>query len=426
MTKRLHYLCDLISFLSTQSHTDANGVASAISDWMTATANARNIKRAIVRRDVIRQNGYSGTGAQMRFAADLYAALNGSPNALFAVLRPADREVIGSRLADPTVVVEAPVEAPEPVEVVETASTPEVEPEAPVEAPEPPVEEPVAPVRTASRIWIEKQIQQQALISRLTAVLSRRDPMADREDIESDVGYWLAEWAERGAFDKVLAEKERVPFSWLVRAIERKGHSARYQKGSEPLTRMRGARTEHEINQRVMLGDSQWVHEETLASGGWSCAPVYDDSDNYVGEEVVDRSSLADERLDEERTNHNVRAFGREVIRARYRGNADRYLRVYEMLLDGATTAEVAEADGCSHVRASALRYRVRTALKESGELISHSEQIISLLRKEGSMDEVMLKEALRTTLPTARLALTFLTNTDRVFSVQGWYRLCQ
>ena len=208
--RRLALLTDLIGgFISPPE--DAPSVEREISLWITVTAGQQDRKRSIVRRDLILQNGYQGAGAQTRFAADILAALNGNPEALLSALREGDREFVLAALSLP---VEAPVTivGPEaPVAAVPVAAVPVEAPVVVVEAPVVVVEEQKAaptpvpvPPTTATAQWLEIQIAECGLVSRLAAMLRKRDKRADMDDLRSDAGLWLATWGQKGTFDAVI------------------------------------------------------------------------------------------------------------------------------------------------------------------------------------------------------------------------------
>ena len=402
--RRLSLLTNLIaSFNDTPE--DATSVEREISLWITATAVEEARKRCLVRRDLVLQNGYRGAGAQMRLATDLLAALQGQPEALMLTLREGDRDVVAAAL--PTdYVPPAPVEAA-PAPVVEEAPA-EVE-----EAPEAPVEETVeveeaaapapapAPL-TASRVWLDLQCRESGLIKRIAAVLAKRDKGTDFDDICSDVGEWLAIWGQRGTFDAVLEEKGTVPFSWLVRAVERKRTSTTYKTAQDALARQRGARTQHEINRRVELGSDDYVAPESLVAGDPRVVWQRPDNEEDWSHVIVDDTPTPEDALSEAQEWDRMVAEGRGIVAATYRGAVERYTAVYDALMEGAETEEIRTLDSriqgvvCSEGRATTLKSKIRAALREGATTHNDVEETVALLRAEPWSTKGEIKDHLR------------------------------
>ena len=380
ISRRLSYLTTLIAGF-TAAPEDASSVERETSIWITITAEATSRKRSIVRRDLVLQNGYKGAGAQTRFATDLYAALTGQPEALLSVLREGDRDlVLGSLPSYAGVVAE---------------DAPEVAPEAPV------VEPVAAPVveETATRLWVDQQSNEAGLVNRIASVLKKRDIGTDIDEIRSDVGLWLGEWGNKGTFDEIIAEKGSIPFSWLVRAIERKRTSSTYRDAQDALARNRGARTQHEINQRVELGLDDYRAPESLACGdlevistkgedksgdaSWSHEFV---SPEASPEDLVQEYCDRDHRVDE----------GREIVAAAYRGAVERYTAVYDALIEGGSTEDIVQIDGCNESRAITLKSKVRSALREGVTTTGDARATLVLLRMEPFSTKDEIKDHLR------------------------------
>ena len=412
--RRLALLTDLIGgFISPPE--DAPSVEREISLWITVTAGQQDRKRSIVRRDLILQNGYQGAGAQTRFAADILAALNGNPEALLSALREGDREFVLAALSLP---VEAPVtivEPEAPVAAVPVAAVPVEAPVVVVEAPVVVVEEQKAaptpvpvPPTTATAQWLEIQIAECGLVSRLAAMLRKRDKHADMDDLRSDAGLWLATWGQKGTFDAVIEEKGSVPFSWLCRALERKRTSGTYKSAQDALARQRGARTQHEINQRVELGICDYVAPDSLAAGGLDVVSTVDEDGDMTYDFVCDEASPEDQ-VEDLHDREFMIAAGREIVASAYRDAKVRYTAVYDALINGAGTDDIAALDGCARNRAAALKSKVRLALREGAQTRQDASQTLRLLRMEPWSTKTEIKTELRMDMPRLNRALAML-----------------
>ena len=370
--RRLSLLLSLIADFTSVPE-DATSVEREIAIWLTATAKVTGLKRAVVRRDLVLQNGYKGAGAQARLAADLHAALSGSPDAFLAVMRAADRDAVAAGLrrvwtsedvAVETLVVEAPV-------VKETPPT------------------------TLTEEWLAVEINDKGLVQRLAAMLRRRDTQADHEDLISDAGMWLAVWGRKGTFDTVIKETGRVPFSWLCRALERKRTSAIYKQARNPLYRLRGARTQHEINLRLELDDDDYTAPESQCAGALDVVTTYSEKGEATHEIVCPSQSPEDNTIEAMDRDHVI-AEGREIVAAAYRGAVERYTAVYDALIEGGTTEDIVQIDGCNESRAITLKSKVRSALREGVTTTGDARATLYLLRIEPFSTKDEIKDHLR------------------------------
>ena len=413
--RRLALLTNLIGGFTTTPE-DATSVEREISLWITATAVEEARKRCLVRRDLVLQNGYRGAGAQMRLATDLVAALNGNPSALLAVLREGDREIVLAALgADPT--TEAPaIEEPKAAPVKE----PKAKKPAPVKkaAPKKAAPKKAAPVATATQQWLAVQIAEHGLINRLAAMLRKRDGHADMDDLRSDAGLWLATWGQKGTFDAVIEEKGSVPFSWLCRALERKRTSSIYKSAQDALARQRGARTQHEINQRVELGSLDYVAPESLLAGDIEVITHKDEDGDVSREYVCPEPSPEDKAADNLDRDEMVRV-GREIVASAFRGAVERYTAVYDAMIAGCDTDEIAEMDGCTRSRALANKSKIRAALRQGVQTREDAKVTMAILRTDPWSTKAEIKDALRTDMPRLNRALAYLSSQDMIR--EGW-----
>ncbi len=409
--RRLALLSNLIGGFTTTPE-DATSVERETSLWITITAEEQGRKRSLVRRDLVLQNGYKGAGAQVRLATDLLAALQGQPEALLAVLRDGDREIILAALSSVGV-------APQPASVCPVEEAP-VE-EAPVvveEAPAPVPARPAPPVQTPTQQWFSVQIAEHGLINRLAAMLRKRDSHADMDDLRSDAGLWLATWGQKGSFDAVIEEKGAVPFSWLCRALERKRTSGIYKSAQDALARQRGARTQHEINQRVELGISDYVAPESLVSGDIEVISLVDEDGDLSREYVCPQPSPEDEAADNLDREEMVRV-GREIVASAFRGAVERYTAVYDAMIAGCDTDEIAQMDGCTRSRAMANKSKIRAALRQGVQTREDAKTTMTILRKDPWSTKTEIKDALRTDMPRLNRALAYLSSNGKIR--EGW-----
>lgn len=409
--RRIALLTNLISGFTATPEDDAS-VEREISVWITATAEEQGRKRSIVRRDLVLQNGYKGAGAQTRFASDLLAALRGQPEALLGTLREGDRDLILDVL--PESHTDAPVEPVVVEPVVETAPEPVVE-EAPVEAPAP---APVPTTTTPTQEWLTVQITEHGLIKRLATMLAKRDVHADYDDLCSDAGLWLATWGQKGTFDAVIKEKGSVPFSWLCRALERKRTSSIYKSAQDALARQRGARTQHEINQRIELGMADYVAPESLVAGDMQVVSREDD-DGDLSHDFVDPRMTPEEEAADNLDREEMVRVGREIVASAFRGAVERYTAVYDAMIAGASTDEIAEMDGCTRTRAMTNRSKVRAALREGIQTRDDAQGTLALLRMEPWSTKSEIQRALRMDRPRLERCLAYLNSHGLIR--EGW-----
>ena len=404
--RRLAYLTTLISGF-TAAPEDAASMGAEVSVWISATAHENGTKRSLVRRDLILSNGYQGKGAQGRFATDLLAALKGKPEALLSVLRDGDHEIVLAALSFPVVIVEAPV-----VIVEEQKAAPVVAVKAPVVA----VKAPDA--MTLTQAWLAQQITETGLVNRLAVMLRKRDMHADMDDLRSDAGLWLAIWGQKGTFDSVIEEKGSVPFSWLCRALERKRTSSVYKSAQDALARQRGARTQHEINQRVEWGIPDYVAPESLVAGDVDVV-VNVKENGEVMHEFVSGEDSPEDIAESTHDREWLVAQGREIIAATYRDAVERYTAVYDALIAGASTEDIAVLDGCPESRAVTLKSKVRGALRLGPQTLGDAEAVLSLLSGRSWVPREDLKQDLRIDMPRLHRALALLEGRSLVKG--GW-----
>ena len=365
MTRRTSYLIHLINLIHGASPQTPSEVETLVAAGITELAKTTGRKRSIIRRDTVRQNGYRGSGSQALLCADLWSALQGEQAPLVSRLRSGDHEAVLAHITS------------------------------------------LAPAPLTSSEWLEKQVRDRALDRRLAALLKRDYPSEDYAECLSLAGLWIAKWAVSGAFDKALSERGTVSVGTLYKFLKRKHFSSVFVRGAEPLARMRGARTQHEIRVRVETGASEYVCQRANQATDWEVA--YEGSDEDLQEIIISPTPNPEEVLlmsDEETTEING---GRALIRAGHRGAADRYQRVFDALIGGATRDEIALKEGVSVLRASHLAGRVRKTLREGPVTVGNAQRILRLVAEEPWSTRDEIQADLRLDAVETRRALAYL-----------------
>lgn len=383
MPKRLSYLLSLLSLASTPADRD---IPQTIREFIANEIVTTGKHRSIIRRDLVLQNGYRGVGAQATFAADLAAALKGDPSGLLSHLHENDRDTVAAALPAPT----------------PTLITP-----------------PLYPSLTTA-IWLEQQCREKNLHVRLAASLKRDFRSEEYTECLSFTGLWVARWSASGSFDKVLAAEGAVRFGVLMTFLKRKHYSAIFVRGAEPLHRLRGARTQHEIRMRAeTCNDSFLCHDATQASD-WETAWEGDSEDGSVEEIVISPSRTPEEELSGAEDAAFIRRAGASLVRAAHRGAADRYERVYDAIMEGATREEVAQAEGVSSLRAGHLTGKVRKSIREGEITVEIASKILHHVAREPWSTRQEIQNDLRVGAVEVRKALGFLLEQGLLQQAQG------
>ena len=381
MPKRLSYLLSLVSLASTPADRDIpQTIREFIADEIVTTGKPRSI----IRRDLIHQNGYRGVGAQATFAADLAAALKGDPSELLSHLHEKDRDTVAAVLPTPTL------------------KTP-----------------PLYPSLTTA-IWLEQQCREKNLHVRLAASLKRDFRAEEYTECLSFAGLWIARWSASGSFDKFLAADGTVRFSVMMTFLKRKHYSAIFVRGAEPLHRLRGARTQHEIRMRVETGDEGFLCHDATQSTDWDTAWEGDSEEGCVEEVVISPSPTPEEELSGAEDAAFIRKAGASLVRAAHRGAADRYERVYDAIMEGATREEVAQAEGVSSLRAGHLTGKVRKSIREGEITVEIASKILHHVAREPWSTRQEIQNDLRVGAVEVRKALGFLLEQGLLQQAQG------
>ena len=362
MPYRLSYLLSVLSLASTSADRDTPQI---IRDFIATETDQSGKRRSIIRRDLILQNGYRGVGAQAAFAADLDAALTGDSAPLLSHLRESDRDIVLGSI-------------PTPKPTLTTA------------------------------LWLEQQCREKNLHVRLAAALKRDFPSEEYSECLSFAGLWVARWSAAGSFDKFLASEGSVKFGAMMTFLKRKHYSAIFVRGAEPLHRLRGARTQHEIRQRVETGADFLCTDATEASE-WETAWEGDSEDGSVEEVVVSREPSPEDQLAGAEDAAAIRRAGASLVRAVHRGAADRYGRVYDAIMEGASREEIAQSEGVSELRAGHLTGKVRKSIREGEITVEIASKILHHVAQEPWSTRQEIQNDLSVSAVLVRRAIAFL-----------------
>ena len=378
MTRRSSYLFSLLDLIHSASPQTPSEVESLVAAGITDLAKTTGRKRSIVRRDVVNQNGYRGTGSQALLCADLRSALQGDPDGLLSHLRSSDHEVTKTHLAS----------------LISVAAS------------------------LTSSEWLETQVRDRALDRRLAALLKRDYPSEEYPECLSLAGLWIAKWAVSGAFDSVLAEKGSVSVGTLYKFLRRKHFSSVFVRGAEPLARMRGARTQHEIRVRTETGCPEYVCQKANQGTDWEVA--WEGSEEDLHEVIISPTPNPEDILIMSDEDTIEITGGRALVRAGHRGAAERYQRVFDALIGGATRDEIAASEGVSTLRAAHLTGRVRRTLREGPVTVGNAQRILRLVAEEpwSTRDEIQVD--LRLGAADTRRAIAYLCEQGLVEEASG------
>ena len=372
MPKRLSYLLSVLSLASNSADRDTPQI---IRDWITNETSHSGKRRSIIRRDLIHQNGYRGVGAQESFASDLDEALKGNPSGLLSHLPVADHPVILEAL-------------PQQKKAPTTAE------------------------------WLEQQCRENNLHSRLAGSLKRDFNAEEYGECLSFAGLWIARWSAEGAFDKVLAQDGTVRYAVLMKFLKRKHYSAIFVRGAEPLHRLRGARTQHEIRMRSADG-GDFMCNDAVEAGEWETA-FTSGEDDIAEEVVVSRELNPEEAVSGKEDAAALRRAGASLVRAAHRGNPERYARVFHMVLDGDSREEIAIKEGVSDLRAGHLAGRVRKVIREGELTVDIAAKILSQLAKEPWSTRKEIEQDLSINTVMVKRVLAFLLEEGLLRQAEG------
>ena len=342
MKVRISYLISVLSDVSDAPN--ASEARSRVLQWILDEADRSGGNKHRIRRNLIWSNHVRGNDATSTFAHLVWdAAANQNHDPLVSTVRATDDE---QSLRDHLTSLASP-----------------------------------RPLTSAE--WVAIQVAEHDLDRHLTTTLLRKSRM-EYSELRSLVGLWLAHWGAEGTFDDVLAEEGDVKIGVLVRFMQGKIRNHHFRRGGEPLERMRGARTEHEVKMTRQTGvafRSRGSYEIDADAPG--AVVVYDDKENSIGFDFVDQESSVEDRMIQVTEAEADMAFCREQVPRNHGAAADRFSRIFERLAAGQSVDEIANEEGVSVGRAAKLTCEVRAGLRASMIARETAQKILQMIKDE-------------------------------------------
>ncbi len=338
MKKRISLLIAVLSAVSDAPNT--NDARSRILQWILDEASRTGGNKHLVRRNLIWSNRVRGPSATDKFSDLVWeAAANGQHDALVNTVRAtSDEQALRDHLAS------------------------------------------LGPQTTLSARWIQEQVTQHDLDRRLTSTLIRRAYM-DYNELRSLVGVWLGQWGFDGTFDEVLEAEGTVHIRVLVKFLRGKIRSHHFRRGTEPLERMRGARTECEVNHMRMSNDPDYITRGAERSdpnapdviGRRKEQDGREEDTVFISDTMNPEAVVACYRD----TSSQINTL-REMTRLNHGAAGDRFVRFFDHLADGMTFDEMAREEDCSRERAKKIINEIRAGLRST---ISRERAVNTILR---------------------------------------------
>lgn len=341
MKVRISYLISVLSDVSDAPN--ASEARSRVLQWILDEASRSGGNKHRIRRNLIWSNHVRGKDATSTFAHLVWdAAANQNHDPLVSTVRATDDE---QALRDHLTSLAAP-----------------------------------RPLTSAE--WVAMQVAEHDLDRHLTATLLRKSRM-EYSELRSLVGLWLARWGADGTFDDVLAKEGNVKIGVLVRFMQGKIRNHHFRRGGEPLERMRGARTEHEVKMTREKGVSfRSRGSDEIDADAPDAVMVYDE-ENPIGFDFVDLESSVEDRMIRVTETEADMAFCREQVPRNHGAAAERFSRIFERLAVGQSVDEIANEEGVSVGRAAKLAYEVRAGLRASMIARETAQKILQMIKDE-------------------------------------------
>ena len=337
MKTRIRHLISVLSLVADAPN--ASDARSLILQWILDEADRSGGNKHRIRRNLIWSNHVRGKDATTKFAALVWnAAANEQHDALVSIVRAtSDEQALRAHLVS------------------------------------------LAPQTTLSARWIHEQVATRDLDRRLTHILLSRAHMPFNE-LRSLVGVWLGRWGTEGTFDEVIEATGSVRIGVMVDFLRGKVRSHHFRRGTEPLERMRGARTECEVTHRRQNDDPTYITRgaERTDNDAPDTATAFDEDGEVMGVDFIDRSESPEEstarNLDTEQQINMLR----EMTRINHGKAGDRFVRFFDLHAKGLTFDEMALIEGVSRDRAKKIVTEIRTGLRIS---ISREQAAKTILR---------------------------------------------
>jgi DNA-directed RNA polymerase specialized sigma24 family protein len=285
--------------------------------------------------------------------------------------------------------------------------------------------------------WLRGQMEQQGLHRRVAAILKRKYPNEDYEDLVSHVAYHFTIWGADGYCDQKLAEGKPPSASALAHWADNKLVQAWYAEGKDALGReFRGARTQKEMDRR-REGQENFVFPSSLRKDNDApeAHPVFSDKGEHAGwdyqcpKDLPGQPSTLEERAQREAGDltslfeADQLDLARDIVRARRARNPDRYARFFDHLIQGRSREETAAIEGVSSLRVTHLYSRVREDLREAPKLLVVALKVLLALQEEpnSTTEEIKVETSLAPKELHTALGLLSLRGLAKEDPGQSW-----
>lgn len=327
---------------------DLNGTKVLVSEALKSLPATMGVKRQSFRRDVVIAHGFKGKGAQDALSREFWGFWKGESDSVLARLSEEYQTKIK--------------------EYRDSKSSP-------------------TRIRTF-RDWFESQ-NQSKLLNSMAKNLQRKYPMEEFEECLSMVGMCVAHWLNEGNLDAKIEERGDMSVTLLNNWIRRRHLNEVHSRGTEPLFRMKGARTNAEKTSVWRNGNKTGMAEEAVQSGGWSVAVSESNNEDEFEFEVVCQGKTPEQAVLDSRAASHLMDTHTSVVEACYPGASDRYVSVLRILEEGGDRVTIAEEHGISVARGGHLACRVRNAIKSS---IANAPKVLQAIAEEpwSTRDELM------------------------------------
>jgi len=256
-------------------------------------------------------------------------------------------------------------------------------PALPVTKPAPKATKPKLPSGpTVTSAWFEEQIRDRALDRKVAALLRRKFPYENPEDLLAETREWFVRWSNRGTCDEFIKKGKPPTLTILTVWVEGKLTHRLYKEGQDALQReFKGVRTQGEVRRTRETGEV-WLRDEATHLDPHAPQAIWvgdvEDSDGRT-REFIDPNVEESAPLFEE----SELGIARDLVRARRRRAADRYARIFDHIMDGRSKEEAALLEGCSELRITHLFQRVRDDLRKAPSLLEVAMKVLKVIAEE-------------------------------------------
>ena len=235
-----------------------------------------------------------------------------------------------------------------------------------------------SPSESPTRKFILKMIEEESLDRNLASRLKAKFPQMDWDDLLSTTHLWLFKWAQRGTCDQYILEGKpptaAIFSAWLTGKVQQEIYSS----ATNPVMREYGLRTQKEILRRKQTGDDTFIMsgyktDPDAPEVAWTRGPDEQARPVFVSPEPDDEVVFTEEQL----------AVVRDGIRALRTRAPERYVSMFDAMMDNVDKAALAEKEGVTVVRVNALFQKVRADMAYLPKVMEVSLQVLDLLSRE-------------------------------------------